>query len=51
MFEDGDVWADTLEKLTKHKKQLQKANPAAFENRIIAKNMTHSAFKEYIRKG
>ena len=51
VFEDGDVWADILEKLTKHKKQLQKTNPAAFENRIIAKNMTHNAFEEYIRQG
>ncbi len=48
VFENGDVWADILEKLAKHKKQLQANNPAAFENRIIAKTMTNGQFQEYI---
>ena len=50
IFSSGDVWADILEKLVKHKKQLQANNPSAFENRIIAKTMTNNQFKEYIKK-
>jgi hypothetical protein len=50
VFESGDVWADILEKLAKHKKQLQVKTPVAFENRIIAKTMTNAQFDEYIKK-
>ena len=50
IFESGDVWADILEKLAKHKKQLQAKTPVAFENRIIAKTMTNAQFNEYIKK-
>jgi Initiator Replication protein len=50
VFESGDVWADILEKLSKHKKQLQTTNPAAFENRLIAKTMTNAEFEVYINK-
>lgn len=50
VFESGDVWADILEKLVKHKKQLQTKNPVAFENRIIAKTMTNAQFEAYIQK-
>lgn len=50
VFESGDVWADILEKLVKHKKQLQAKNPIAFENRIIAKAMTNAQFEEYVKK-
>lgn len=50
IFESGDVWADILEKLVKHKKQLQAKTPIAFENRIIAKTMTNEQFNEYIKK-
>ena len=50
VFENGDVWADILEKLVKHKKQLQIKSPAAFDNRNIAKTMTNTQFEEYIKK-
>jgi Initiator Replication protein len=50
VFESGDVWADISEKLSKHKKQLQTTNPAAFENRLIAKTMTNAEFEVYINK-
>ena len=50
VFESGDVWADILEKLIKHKKQLQTKNPAAYDNRIIAKTMTNTQFETYIKK-
>jgi plasmid replication initiation protein len=49
VFESGDVWADILEKLVKHKKQLQIKNPEAFDNRNIAKTMTHGQFAEYVK--
>jgi plasmid replication initiation protein len=49
VFESGDVWADILEKLVKHKKQLQIKNPEAFDNRNIAKTMTHGEFAEYVK--
>jgi plasmid replication initiation protein len=49
VFEGGDVWADILEKLVKHKKQLQIKNPEAFDNRNIAKTMTHGEFAEYVK--
>lgn len=50
VFESGEVWADILEKVVNHKKHLQKTNPTAFENRIIAKAMTNVQFEEYIKK-
>lgn len=50
IFESGDVWADILEKLVKHKKQMQTKNPTAYENRLIAKTMTNVQFEEYIKK-
>ena len=50
VFESGDVWADILEKVVNHKKQLQKTNPTAYENRQLAKTMTNSEFEEYIKK-
>jgi Initiator Replication protein len=49
VFEDGDVWADTLEKLVKHKKQLLLKDPEAYENRVIARAMTNGQFNEYIK--
>lgn len=49
VFESGDVWADILEKLANHKKQLMKKSPEAFENRIIARAMTHRQFEAYIK--
>ena len=48
VYEKGDVWANILEKLAEHKKQLLKKNPLAFENRIIAKTMTNAQFEEYV---
>lgn len=53
VFESGDVWADILEKLSNHKKQLMNKNPEAYENRAIARAMTHGQFSAYIksRKG
>lgn len=51
VFESGDVWADILEKLVKHKKQMQTKNPIAFENRITAKTMTNAQFEAYISNG
>ena len=50
VFESGDVWADILEKVVNHKKQLQKTNPTAYENRQLAKTMTNNEFEEYIKK-
>jgi hypothetical protein len=49
IFESGDVWADILEKLVKHKKQLLIKNPIAFENRLVAKTMTNFQFSEYVK--
>jgi hypothetical protein len=49
VFEGGDVWADTLEKLVKHKKQLLVKDPEAYENRVIARAMTNVQFNEYIK--
>jgi plasmid replication initiation protein len=49
VFESGDVWADILEKLVKHKKQMQIKNPEAFENRLAAKTLTHAQFDEYAK--
>ena len=49
VFESGDVWAETLEKLGKHKKELMNKNPEAFENRIIARAMTHAQFEAYFK--
>ena len=50
VFESGDVWADILEKVVNHKKQLQKTNPTAYENRQLARTMTNNEFEEYIKK-
>jgi Initiator Replication protein len=50
VFESGDVWADILEKLVNHKKQMQIKNPITFENRIVAKAMTNAQFDEYIKQ-
>ena len=49
IFESGDVWADILEKLVKHRKQMHIKNPVALENRLIAKTMTHAQFEEYVK--
>ena len=49
VFETGDVWADILEKLVKHKKQMQIKNPITFENRMVAKTMTNGQFEEYVK--
>jgi Initiator Replication protein len=49
IFEGGDVWADTLEKLVKHKKQLLVKDIEAYENRLIARAMTNTQFNEYIK--
>ena len=49
IFGDGDVWADILEKLVKHKKQMQVKNPITFENRMVAKTMTNAQFEEYVK--
>ena len=49
VFESGDVWADILEKLAKHKKQLMNKSPEIYENRIIARAMTHRQFEAYFK--
>lgn len=49
IFESGDVWADILEKLSLHKKQLLNKNPEAYDNRIIARAMTNTQFEAYIK--
>ena len=49
VFESGDVWADILEKLAKHKKQLMNKSPEIYENRIIARAMTHGQFEAYFK--
>ncbi len=50
VFESGSVWAEILEKVVQHKKQLMNTNPTAFENRQIAKNMTNTEFEDFIKK-
>ncbi len=49
VFESGDVWADIVEKLGSHKKQLLTKNPEAYANRIIARAMTHAQFAAYFK--
>jgi Initiator Replication protein len=49
VFESGDVWTDILEKLVKHKKQMQIKNPIAFENRLAAKTLTNAQFDDYAK--
>ncbi len=49
VFESGDVWADILEKLVKHKKQMHLKNPVALENRLAAKAMTNAQFEAYVK--
>ena len=49
VFESGDVWADILEKLVKHKKQMQTKNLVSFENRLVAKTMTNAQFEAYVQ--
>jgi hypothetical protein len=49
VFESGDVWADIAEKLGKHKKQLMNKSPEAYENRVIARAMTHGQFLAYVK--
>ena len=49
VFESGEVWTDILEKLAKHKKQLQTKSPEVFDNRLIAKTMTNAQFEEYFK--
>ena len=49
VFESGDVWADIMEKLVKHKKQMQIKNPVAFENRLVAKTMTNAQFEASLK--
>jgi plasmid replication initiation protein len=49
VFETGDVWADILEKLVKHKKQMEIKSPITFENRSVAKTMTNAQFEEYVQ--
>lgn len=48
VFENGDVWADILEKLVKHKKQMEIKNPITFGNRMLAKTMTNAQFEAHI---
>jgi Initiator Replication protein len=47
VFNEGDAWADILEKVVKFKKEQAHKDPTAFQNRAIAKNMTNRAFEEY----
>ena len=49
VFESGDAWADIMEKLVKHKKQMQIKKPVAFENRLVAKTMTNAQFEASLK--
>lgn len=44
---EGNVWGKILDKVTTEKKNLDKI---AFDNRVVAKEMTETEFKEWYRK-
>lgn len=46
IFEQGDHFATIIEKLQKRKKQLRKDNPIAWDNRMVAKDMTAEEFQQ-----
>ena len=48
IFEQGDMFARIMEQLAERKKQLQTANEKAWDNRMIAKDMTAEAFRERV---
>ncbi len=43
------VWATIVEKVIEEKKKMQKHDPMAFDNRLVARNMTNTAFEEWYR--
>lgn len=45
------VWGILLESLVEDKKAMQKKDPLAYENRLVAKTMTNEAFEIWYRKG
>ncbi len=45
------VWSVLLEALVEDKKKMQKKDPQAFENRLVAKTMTNEAFEKWYREG
>jgi hypothetical protein len=47
VFDSGNVWADILEKVVQFKKEQAHNDPTAFQNRMVAKNMTNSDFEKY----
>ncbi len=43
----SDVWIKIMERVVKEKKELQKKNPIAYDNRLYAREMTHQEFKTW----
>ena len=48
VFENGATWAILLEAVLAYKKKIQKDNPQAFDNRILAATMSNSAFEKAV---
>jgi heterodisulfide reductase subunit C len=49
VFEQGDHFAKIMETLAARKKALEKSNVSAWENRLLARNMTAGAFRESLK--
>lgn len=43
----SDVWIKVMERVIKEKKELQKENITAYDNRLYAREMPHQEFKEW----
>lgn len=50
VFEQGDHFAKIMEHLQMRKKQLQKNRPDAWDNRLMAKEMTRQEFEKHFSK-
>lgn len=50
VFDKGNTWSILLEAVLKYKKKIQKENPQAFDNRILAATMSNTAFEKAISK-
>ncbi len=45
----GDVWSKITEKVVKAKKNLEKKEPGAFANRMVARSMTNEEFETWYK--
>ena len=45
----GQDWVKIVEHLNETKKKMQKEEPEKYDNRMAAKDMTHSEFKDWYR--